>query len=56
MCAFIVARFGRLVGFDGPENVGVTDPPRYGLGAESVEAAEVAEGQMKLTGYSLVAR
>jgi hypothetical protein len=39
-----VARFGCLVGLDGPENVGMANPSGLGLGAESVEAADVAEG------------
>jgi len=37
-----VARFGGLVCLDGFKNVGMTDPSGHRLGAESVEAADVA--------------
>ena len=51
-----VARFGCLVCLDSFKNVGMTDPSGHRLGAESVEAADVAQRQLELAGDSLVAR
>ena len=46
---------GCLVGLDGSKNVGMTDPSGHSLCAESIEAADVAQGQLELAGDSLVA-